>query len=263
MLSCCMRGQTGPERRYTAFGLQGAALAGFVAVTGYPDRMPSGPWGAYTDFIAPRFSIAALGAALLHRDATGEGQYIDLAQAEAAVQFLSPMLLDYAVNGRIAGLVGFASERARPNGVYRAAGHERYVAVSVENEVQWRALAALVPGLTARDDDAPLAAWLRAQEPFACAEALRRKGVPAYVVLRATDLHRDPQLLHRKFFTRLDHPRVGPALYDGPVTRFSATPAVLTCAGPAVGHDTFAVMTEILGYGDDEVSELAAAGVLS
>jgi crotonobetainyl-CoA:carnitine CoA-transferase CaiB-like acyl-CoA transferase len=263
MLSSCMRGQTGPERRYTAFGLQGAALAGFVAVTGWPDRMPSGPWGAYTDFIAPRFSLAALGAALHHRDETGEGQYIDLAQVEAAIHFLEPMLLDYAVNGRVAGLVGHDSQRARPNGVYRAEGTERYVAVSVEGEAQWQALRAIVPGLASRDDAEPLAAWLATQEPFACAERLRRAGVPAYVVLRAPDLHRDPQLLHREFFVRLDHPRVGPALYDGPVTRFSGTPAVVRNAGPAVGQDSFDVMTRILGYGEDEVAELAAAGVLS
>ena len=73
MISSCLRGQTGPERGYTGFGLQGAALAGFVALTGWPDRLPSGPWGAYTDFIAPRFSLAALGAALHHRDRTGPG----------------------------------------------------------------------------------------------------------------------------------------------------------------------------------------------
>jgi crotonobetainyl-CoA:carnitine CoA-transferase CaiB-like acyl-CoA transferase len=263
MLSSCMRGQTGPERRYTAFGLQGAALAGLVAVTGWPDRMPSGPWGAYTDFIAPRYSIAALAAALHHRDETGEGQYIDLAQVEAAIHFVEPMLLDYVVNGRIAGMAGHASERARPNGVYRADGKERYVALSVETDAQWQALRALVPGLAARDDDEPLAVWLGGQEPFACAERLRRAGVPAYVVLRAPDLHRDPQLLHRGFFVPLDHPRVGPALYDGPVTLFSATPAVLRNAGPAVGHDTFDVMTRILRYGEDETAELAAAGVLS
>ena len=145
MLSSCMRGQTGPERRYTAFGLQGAALAGFVGVTGWPDRMPSGPWGAYTDFIAPRYSIAALGAALYHRDETGEGQYIDLAQVEASIHFLEPMLLDYAVNGRNAGLAGHESDRAKPNGVFAAAGHERYVAISVETDAQWQALRGLPP----------------------------------------------------------------------------------------------------------------------
>ncbi len=263
MLSSCMRGQTGPERRYTAFGLQGAALAGFVAVTGWPDRMPSGPWGAYTDFIAPRYSLAALGAALYHRDETGEGQYIDLAQVEAAIHFLEPMVLDYAVNGRIAGLAGHASSRALPNGVFATIEHERYVALSVESEAQWQALRGLVPALASRGDAAPLAAWLRTQEPFPCAERLRRAGVPAYVVLRAPDLHQDPQLLHRQFFVPLDHPRVGPALYDGPVTLFSGTPAVLRNSGPAVGHDTFDVMTRILGYGEDEVAELAAASVLS
>jgi crotonobetainyl-CoA:carnitine CoA-transferase CaiB-like acyl-CoA transferase len=92
---------------------------------------------------------------------------------------------------------------------------------------------------------------------------MRGAGVPAYVVLRAPDLHRDPQLLHRNFFVSLDHPRVGPALYDGPVTLFSETPAVLRNSGPAVGHDTFDVMTRILRYGEEETAELAAAGVLS
>ncbi|MEN8160084.1 MAG: CoA transferase, partial [Myxococcota bacterium] len=264
MLSSCLRGQTGPEREYTGFGLQGAGLAGFCAVTGWPDRQPSGPWGAYTDFIAPRYSIAALGAALLHRARTGEGQYIDLSQVEAAIHFLEPMVLDYTVNGRIAGLAGMDSERASPHGIFRTAGDERYVAIAVETAAQWQALRATVPGLAAFDGtewdalpariaakerlETPLAAWCAEQEAFACAERLRDAGVPAYVALQATDLHHDPQLATRGFFVEHDHPRVGKALYDGPVTLFSATPATVRCAGPAVGHDTFDVMTRILGY---------------
>jgi crotonobetainyl-CoA:carnitine CoA-transferase CaiB-like acyl-CoA transferase len=279
MLSSCLRGQSGPEREYTGFGLQGAGLAGFCAITGWPDRLPSGPWGAYTDFIAPRYSIAALGAALFHRARTGEGQYIDLSQVEAAIHFLEPLVLDYTVNGRIAGLAGMSSERACPHGIFRAAGEERYVAIAVETSAQWRALRSLVAGLDAfagpewdelaariaaqERVEAPLAAWCREQEAFACASLLRGAGVPAYVSLRAADLHADPQLAARGFFVELDHPRVGKALYDGPVTLFSATPARLACAGPAVGHDTFEVMTRILGYAEDAVAELAAAGVLS
>ncbi len=279
MLSSCLRGQTGPEREYTGFGLQGAGLAGFCAITGWPDRLPSGPWGAYTDFIAPRYSLAALGAALLHRARTGEGQYIDLSQVEAAIHFLEPLVLDYTVNGRIGGLAGMRSERACPHGIFRVAGDERYVAIAVETSAQWRALRALVPGyeelagaewddLAARSAakdrvEAPLAAWCREREAFACAARLREAGVPAYVSLRATDLHADPQLAARGFFVELDHPRVGKAIYDGPVTLFSATPPRITRAGPAVGHDTFEVMTRILGYDEETVGELAAAGVLS
>jgi len=279
MLSSCLRGQTGPERAYTGFGLQGAGLAGFCAITGWPDRMPTGPWGAYTDFIAPRYSLAALGAALFHRARTGEGQYIDLSQVEASIHFLEPLVLDYTVNGRIAGLAGTSSERASPHGIFPTAGEQRYVAIAVETAAQWRALRARVPGLVgfagAEWDDlaarigakarleTPVAEWCREQEAFACAERLREVGVPAYVALRATDLHADPQLRERGFFVEHDHPRVGKALYDGPVTLFSATPARITRAGPAVGQDSFEVMTQILGYDEEAVAELAAAGVLS
>jgi crotonobetainyl-CoA:carnitine CoA-transferase CaiB-like acyl-CoA transferase len=279
MLSSCLRGQTGPERAYTGFGLQGAGLAGFCAVTGWPDRLPTGPWAAYTDFIAPRYSIAALGAALFHHARTGEGQYIDLAQVEAAIHFLEPMVLDYTVNGRIAGLAGMNSERACPHGIFPAAEEQRYVAISVETDAQWRALRGLVPGLAEFDAaewaslrsriaakerlEAPLSAWCAEQPAFRCADQLREAGVPAYVALRATDLHDDPQLEARGFFVERDHPRVGQALYDGPVTQFSATPPEVRCAGPAVGHDTFDVMTRILGYDEETVAELAAAEVLS
>ncbi len=140
-----MRGQTGPERHYTGFGNQGAALAGLVAITGWPDRAPAGPWGAYTDFITPRYGVAALSAALIHRDATGHGQYIDLSQIEAGIQFQAPLVLDYAINGRIATAQGNASAYACPHGTYATRGTQRYIAIGVVTAAQWDALARLVP----------------------------------------------------------------------------------------------------------------------
>ena len=278
MLSSCMRGQTGPEASYTGFGLQGAGLGGFVAITGWPDRMPSGPWGAYTDFIAPRFSLAALGAALHHRDRTGEGQYIDLSQIEAAIHFLEPLVLDYTVNGRSTNRRGLDSDRACPNGVFACEGEGRFIAIGVESPEQWNALRACA-GLWPNEEtalrelseriarkvevEAPLAEWCSNQEPFELGRRLRGAGVPAYVVMRSTDLHADPQLLHRKFFVELDHPRIERARYDGPVTLFSQTPAVPTHAGPTIGQHTFEVLNGLLGYSEDEISELAGGGVLT
>jgi crotonobetainyl-CoA:carnitine CoA-transferase CaiB-like acyl-CoA transferase len=279
MISSCMRGQTGPEAGYTGFGLQGAGLAGFVALTGWPDRLPSGPWGAYTDFIAPRYSLAALGAALHHRDRTGVGQYIDQSQIESAIQFLSPAVLEYTVNGRILDRAGLASDRACPHGVFAARGQERYVAIATESVEQWQALAAQVPGLgdfrTPELDDlkariarkaeieAPLADWCADQEPFELAKSLRRAGVPAYVVMRSSDLLEDPQLLARDHFVELDHPAIGRARFENAVTRFSRTPARATHAGPTIGQHSFEVLTGILGYSDDEVAELAVAGAFT
>lgn len=277
MLSSCMRGQTGPEAKYTGFGLQGAALSGLVAITGWPDRLPSGPWGAYTDFIAPRFSLAALGAALHHRDRTGEGQYIDLAQVEAAIHFIEPLLLDYTVNGRLAGMHGLDSVRACPHGSFGAAGTERYITIAVETPEQWRALRGVVPELPADTSldalDARIAAkavleqtlesWTRAQDPFEAATALRAAGVPAYVVMRATDLHEDPQLLHRGFFVELDHPELAGFRFDGLVTHFSATPPRILHAGPTIGQHTFEALRDILGYDEDQIADFAAAGALT
>ena len=278
MLSTCLRGQTGPERHYGGFGGQGAALAGIHGITGWPDRPPCGPWGAYTDFIAPRYAVAALASALYHRARTGEGQYIDVSQVEAAIHFLEPLVLDYTVNGRVAGPCGHDSPRYCPHGVYPAAGVERYVALAVETTEQWAALRRLAPldafagdafdELATRQAqraaiDAALRDWTRDQEPWDLAGRMQAVGVPASVVQRPSDLYNDPQLAHRGFFVTLDHREMGPTPYDGPVTRFSATPAVLRRAAPCLGEHTEQVLVDLLGLTAEEVAEYAATGALS
>ena len=82
MISTCLNGQTGPQRFYPGFGGQGSALSGFNHFTGWPDREPLGPYGTITDSLSPRFAALLLAAALLHRQRTGQGQHIDLAQVE-------------------------------------------------------------------------------------------------------------------------------------------------------------------------------------
>ena len=279
MMSSCLRGQTGPQNTYTGFGGQGAALAGIHGITGWPDRDPAGPWGAYTDFIAPRYSLAALAAALVNRESTGEGQYIDLSQVEAGIHFIEPLFLDYTVNGRLAGPQGMASPTAAPNGVYATQGTERYVAISVETPAQWEALTALVPGLGAFAGeefsalerrrsvngaiDSVIADWCRGHDAFELAGRLKEAGVPASAVLRPSDLYDDAQLAHRGFFVTLDHSFMGPTPYDGLVTHFSELPGKLRKAAPCLGEDTHSVLTELLGYTDDEVVALAGSGALS
>src|SRR5271168_2781797 len=98
MVSSCLMGQSGPLARFAGFGNLAAALCGFYNLVGWPDRSPSGPYSAYTDYIAPRFGLAALMAALIHRKRTGQGQYIDQAQAESALHFLTLPLLDCQAN---------------------------------------------------------------------------------------------------------------------------------------------------------------------
>jgi crotonobetainyl-CoA:carnitine CoA-transferase CaiB-like acyl-CoA transferase len=221
--------------------------------------------------------VAALASALLHRELTGEGQHIDLAQVEAAIHFIEPVVLDYTVNGRVMQAHGHESPYASPHGIYRAAGEERYVTIACETAEQWRALRAIAPldafaapqfdqlaKRLAHDAqiDAALERWCADQEPGELVARLKRSGVPSAEVLYPTDLYRDAQLAHRDFFKVLDHSVMGPTPYDGPVTLFSETPPAYTAA-PCLGEHTEQVLREILGLSDEEIVEYAEGNAFS
>ena len=118
-------GQTGPMRLYAGFGTMAAAIAGFYPVTGWPDRIPAGPFTAYTDYISPRLSVVLIMAALEHRHRTGQGQHIDFSQLEGALHFLAPQLLDEEINGRTAGRHGNADPHMTPHAVFPRKGRRQ------------------------------------------------------------------------------------------------------------------------------------------
>ncbi|HJQ83558.1 MAG TPA: CoA transferase, partial [Candidatus Binatia bacterium] len=139
MLSTCLQGQTGPHAEYPGFGQLMAALSGFYEVTGWPDRDPAPPYGAYSDFIVPRLAATVLLAAIDHQRRTGEGQHIDVSQFEAALHFLAPALLAWELDGTVAGRTGNRADHAAPHGVYPCAGDDRWIAISVRGDAEWRA----------------------------------------------------------------------------------------------------------------------------
>ena len=276
MLSTCLMGQTGPLAMYAGYGNLAAAIAGFHDVAGWPDREPAGPYGAYTDYIAPRYNGAAILAALEHRRRTGEGQYIDMAQGEAAVHFLAPAVLDYVANGHITSRIGNADLQYAPHGVYPAAGEDCWVAIACETDGQWRALA---PVLGVADDDARYASaaarkaneaeidlrittFTRGRDALAAAEQLQALGVPAYPVQNSAEATRDPQLLHLQHFHHIAHPNGGHTVVEGTRARLSRTPGSPGNTVPGFGAGMQQVLTGILGYSDERIAELLIAGVL-
>src|SRR6266540_4152881 len=100
LFSTSMLGRGGPYSQQPGFGPVLASLSGMTGLTGWPDRMPTNPYGAYTDFLVPRFAVPTILAALDYRQRTGRGQHLDMAQLEVSLQFMAPLLLDYTVNGR-------------------------------------------------------------------------------------------------------------------------------------------------------------------
>ncbi len=278
MLSTCLMGQTGPLSGFAGFGSLAAGISGFYDLTGWPDRPPSGPFGAYTDTIAPRFTAIAILAALDHRRRTGEGQYIDQSQAESALHFLGPALLDYTSNGRVQTRAGNRDPRMAPHGVYPAAGDDRWVAIAAKDGEQWRALCdaigkpelagderfATVEARIANETqvDEIVAEWAHGQDAFEIEAALQFRGIAAHVVLNSADLYADPQLQHRGHFVEVEHPLHGTITVSGSHFRLSRTPARITKAAPMYGEHNRYVLERILGYPPERIAELAASGAL-
>ena len=276
MVSTCLMGQTGPARAMAGYGYHAAAIAGFYEVTGWPDMAPSGPWTAYTDTIAPRFVSTIIAAALDRRRRTGKGCFIDLAQLEASLHFLAPEILDHQVNGRSVTRIGNRSRFAAPQGAYRCAGEDDWVAIAVETDAQWQALCANVPGLDAgaylaNDDrlaahdeiDAVLTAWTAERAPEDVAALLQAAGVPSGKVQRSSDLAKDPQYKHRSFFREYEHGEMGAVAYAGHQYRISGYNNGPRGPAPLLGEHSFEVLTNLLGLSEEEVSEVFASGAIT
>jgi crotonobetainyl-CoA:carnitine CoA-transferase CaiB-like acyl-CoA transferase len=277
-LSSCLNGQSGPHATLAGFGTMGAQMAGFGELAGWPDRAPAGPFGAYTDYVAPRFTVAALLAALDHRRRTGEGQCIDLSQSEAALHFIAPAMLDYTVNGHVMQRIGNASHEACPHGVYAARGVDRWVAIAAETDAQWRALAQIIghhewlaraelqtlAGRQRHGEELDIAinAWTATREPAEIEARLQAAAVPVHRAALSADLFDDEQLITRQHFVTVPHPELGPIPIESSRVRFSATPAAITRPGPMYGEDNARVLRDILGYDEARIAALSAAGVL-
>jgi crotonobetainyl-CoA:carnitine CoA-transferase CaiB-like acyl-CoA transferase len=284
MVSSCMMGQTGPYAKFAGYGALAAAMCGFGNLCGWPDRAPAGPYGSYTDGVAPRFTIAAILAALDYRRRTGRGQYIELSQAEASMQFLSPALLDFTANGIVQTPNGNRDPYMAPHGVYRCAGEDSWIAIACATNQQWGALHELI-GLDRRakiNDDSPIgdsdtleerlehqdeldaeiASWTRSFDPAELESLLRARGIPASKVANGEDLQRDPQLLWRRHFVEVDHPIHGKVPVERSSYILSRTPDSIARSSPTLGGDTSYVLENILGYSRARIEDLTARSIL-
>lgn len=260
MLSSSLYGSEGPWARHPGYGAQGQALAGIHGMTGWPDRPPAMPKGAYSDSVSPRYALSALVAALIHREKTGEGQRVELSQIEATAQLLAPELLVYQVTGEEMTRAGDAKPGSVLHGVFPCQGKERWIALEAVTEAQARALQAIL-GLDGLDTST-VAGATATRDAFALMAECRAAGVPAGVANKASDLLEDEVLNAHHHFWPLDHAEMGRLNYNGPAYRFEKTPSALRFASPRLGEHTEAVMTRVLGFGAGDIARFKAEGLL-
>ncbi len=264
MVSTCLMGQTGPEADFAGFGNLAGAVAGFYDVTGWADRPPAGPFLAYTDYTSPRMTVAVLLAAVDHRRRTGQGQHIDLSQAEAALHFLSPGLLAYSRDGVVLSRRGNDDDTRHPHGVFPCAGENRWLAIACGTDGERQRLATLMGqgGGTPIDADG-LTAWTADQDAEVLQARLIAAGITAHQVQNSVECAADPQLAHRHHFRKVPHPIHGEVWVEGPHVLLSRSPGGPAWGGPTMGQHTDIVLHDILGYDDDRVTDLVIADAIA
>jgi benzylsuccinate CoA-transferase BbsF subunit len=280
MLSISGYGQTGPYSSYIGYGPPAGAFAGFFSTTGYAGLPPSEIGISYADPNAGVWGANLVLAALLHREATGEGQYLDLSQWEAALMMMGEGLMEHAMNGRTPERIGDHDPQMAPHNTYKALGdQEKWVGISVGNEIEWRALceAMAQPGLA--DDsrfrsmalrkqnegalDEIITKWTSTRDRWATTRELQRVGVAAYPSLSNKDLAENEHLRDRGFLVALEHPEVGKRIHAGVPWTMSGTPTKVRKPAPLRGGDTDSVLRDLLGYSQAEIERFRADGVLS
>jgi crotonobetainyl-CoA:carnitine CoA-transferase CaiB-like acyl-CoA transferase len=276
MLQSTGLGGTGPDRGHVTWGSNIEALSGLATLSGFPQRDCTVTHFAYADPLSALHALVALMAALRHRDATGRGQHIDLAQLETLMASIGHVLLESLADSVEPPRLGNASRCAAPHGCYPCAGEDRWLAIAVESDAEWERFRALLghpdwtgdprfATLAARIAnacalDAHVAAWTRGQRDCDAMAALQAAGVAAGVVQDAADLYADPQLRARSFFEHIPHFKKGQVTATAIPLGLTGTPGRTAHAGEAIGQDNEYVFRELLGIPAEEYARCVANG---
>lgn len=262
------------------------AFSGLTDMAGMPSPYPPSGWGHYyVDSSTSYYGALAILLALYHRERTGEGQYIDGSLGEPALLLTGTAMLDFQINGRSWERTGNASpyKPASPHGAFPCEGHDRWIAIAVFDDRQWRALVSVLdepawarsPELAtssgrlenANTIETSLAAETASWDAYLLMERLQAAGVPAGVCQTAEDrLERDPQLRADDFVVPLDNSEVG----TWPVRQFpikmAASPVRaggrLGRGYPCYAEDNDYVYRDILGLSDSDIAGLEEQGVI-
>ncbi len=268
-------GRGGPFGEMPAYGPLNAGFSGVHLLWNHPDApYPCGTSMNHPDHLAGRLFAVGVLAALRERQTSGQGQWLELSQTEAAAYLIGEAYLEGARAGVDPEPLGNAHPEMSPHGVYASAGDDQWVAIAVADDDAWTRLCTALgwqidDGLaTARARvaartalDARVETWTRGRTKEAAAELLQAHGVSAMPVMGPIDHIADPHLLARDAIVTVHHPDVGAERHIGNPLRFSRLAQRVGGAAPRMGADTEAVLVSVLGLSVDEVADLVATGV--
>jgi crotonobetainyl-CoA:carnitine CoA-transferase CaiB-like acyl-CoA transferase len=275
MLSSTGYGHSGPDFRNVTWGPNLEALSGLARLSGFPGRDCTMTHFAFPDPLSAFHGLFAVMAALEHREQSGLGQRISIAQLETVISAFGQVMLEYLANGREPQPLGNRSLWRAPHGCYPCRGEDRWIAIAADGDAQWRALcevmgldAAEFPTAPSRLEhadriDADISAWTRERDAHDAMHRLQAAGVAASAVQTTLDqMEHDPHLAARGFFERIPHEKKGEVIADGIPLGLTGTPGRTAHAGEPIGRDNDYVFGEVLGLSLQERERLETLGAI-
>jgi len=264
-------GATGPYRSYAGFAPIFASFGGLAYLTGYGDGEPNVMSGVQ-DLRAGTLSAFILLAALINRQRTGEGQYIDVSSSECLSTLIGPELMDFTMNSRSPMRKGNEDDYMAPHGCYQCKGEDKWLSIAVASDEEWKALCEVMGNpewcrdsryedcfgrwKNRKEIDEEISRWTINYTHYELMEKLQAAGVAAMPSFDAEEILSDPHTKARELFTTVHHPKIGEQVVMGPAWKFSETPAKITKAGPLMGESNDEIFGSLLGMRQEEIEEL-------
>jgi len=269
-------GQTGPLRQGPGYAAIGSAFGGTWYINGPADRPPSRPTPVYPDYMTGLFTAFGVLAALRHRDATGEGQWIDASLYESAFRVMEYTTTLYG-RRKVVRERGGLQHAGWPGGAFET--HDgRWIVFTAPAQHLFERLCVMLgqPALPRdprfasaeeRPQNIPVVlelatAWFKARPFDKAIEELKTHDIPHSPIMSMADIFADPHYRERQMIIDVMAEGLGTLPQPGVIPKLSATPGRVTHAGPALGRHTDEILSGLLGMSAAEIAGLRAERVV-
>jgi crotonobetainyl-CoA:carnitine CoA-transferase CaiB-like acyl-CoA transferase len=271
LLSMPAFGLSGPYSDYPGIGGTVEPMSGNAWLLGENHGDPQVSGVMYPDAVAGLNGAAAVLTALYARENTGEGEHVEVSQHEAMIAMLGEFFARGAANG--AGAIANRDFRLFPNGIYRAAGEDSWLALSVRDDADWSQLRSVVPGLpecrpdsndggASAEIDLAIGCWTAVRSAEQGEECLRAAGVPAGRVRSVPEVLDCPQLSATGYWQMVEQPEsIGTVPMPGTIARLQDTPGDVRLPPARHGEHSAGVLQRMLGLSDERITDLFAREV--
>jgi crotonobetainyl-CoA:carnitine CoA-transferase CaiB-like acyl-CoA transferase len=268
-------GQDGPYRDRPGFDQIAQGMSGLMGVTGVPGQGPMRTGAAIADVSAGLWAALGIMTALLEREVSGKGQWVQSSLLNAGIGLLDFQAARYVMKDEVPPQVGNDHPTSMPTSAYKT--KDGYMNLAASGDGMWKRVCQVIgrdelatdERFKTNEDRAKNRAALNALLTEALAkkpsaewiETFNKIGVPCGPIYKMNEVFADPQVQHLGASVEVEHPKIGRFRILNQPVKLSRTPAEIKTATPELGTHTDEILKEI-GLGEKEIKELRAKGAV-